>query len=293
MTSMPQAVLRFAPSPNGELHLGHAYSALFTAEMARRLEGSFLLRIEDIDLGRCRPEYEAQIYEDLAWLDLTWEMPVRRQSEHFGDYRAALDTLAGLGVIYPCFATRREIAEAAGGAFDPDGAPLYPGIWRDADAGEVARRIAAGEAHALRLDSARAIKIARGFGRPLEWPSFEFVDGQLRVTALMATPERWGDAVLARKDTPTSYHLSVVVDDALQGVTHVTRGADLLAATDLHVLLQTLLGLPTPLYTHHKLITLDGRKLAKSAGDKSLRALREGGATPAYIRSAIDLRDEP
>ncbi|MDZ4792362.1 MAG: tRNA glutamyl-Q(34) synthetase GluQRS [Hyphomicrobiales bacterium] len=287
MIENSEAVLRFAPSPNGELHLGHAYSALFTADMARRLGGRCLLRIEDIDLIRCRPEYEAQIYDDLAWLGLTSETPVRRQSEHFDDYRAALDQLDALGVIYPCFATRREIAEAARG-YDPDGAPLYPGLWRDAPSAEVERRMAANEPYALRLNSIRARERAGA----LYWRSFKLVDGELKATRLEAQPERWGDAVLARKDTPTSYHLSVVVDDALQGVTHVTRGADLLAATDLHVLLQALLGLPTPFYAHHELITLDGRKLAKSAGDKSLRALREAGVTPADILSFIHSADK-
>ncbi len=289
MIKQSQPVLRFAPSPNGELHLGHAYSALFTHQMARRLGGRFLLRIEDIDRQRCRPEYEAQIFEDLAWLGLTWEMPVRRQSEHFADYRAALDRLYALGVVYPCFATRREIAAAAGGKFDPDGAPLYSGLWRDAPRNEVERRQANGEPYALRLNCARAIEIARGYANPLAWASFEFVDDELRTSQVKAMPERWGDAVLARKDTPASYHLSVVVDDALQGVTHVTRGADLLTATDLHALLQTLLDLPALFYAHHPLITLDGRKLAKSAFDKSLRSLREEGATSADIRAMIVL----
>lgn len=292
MIKNSQPVLRFAPSPNGELHLGHAYSALFTADMARRLGGRFLLRIEDIDPGRCRPEYQAQIYGDLAWLGLTWETPVRRQSEHFADYRAALDKLDVEGLIYPCFATRREIAMAAGDKVDPDGAPLYPGLWRGADKAEVRRRIAEGEPYALRLDMTCALEAAdRTSPQPLMWSAFDFCDGVCAVSPKRAAPERWGDAVLARKDAPTSYHLSVVVDDALQGVTHVTRGADLLAATDLHALLQRLLGLPAPLYAHHELITLGGRKLAKSAGDRSLRSLREAGVTPAGILSIIQSAD--
>ncbi|MDX2263389.1 MAG: tRNA glutamyl-Q(34) synthetase GluQRS [Hyphomicrobiales bacterium] len=284
MTGSARPVLRFAPSPNGELHLGHAYSALFTWETARALGGRFLLRIEDIDRTRCRPEFEAQIYDDLAWLGLTWETPVRRQSEHFADYRAALARLDALGLIYPCFATRKEIAAAAIGA-DPDGAPLYPGLWRGADEADVARRMTAGEPYALRLDMARALD-ATG-AEPIAWRAFEMRGGACEVATVRAAPERWGDAVLARKDTPTSYHLSVVVDDALQGVSHVTRGADLLAATDLHALLQRLLGLPSPLYAHHRLITLEGRKLSKSAGDRSLRSLREAGVTAADVLSFL------
>jgi glutamyl-Q tRNA(Asp) synthetase len=281
---MTQPVLRFAPSPNGELHLGHAFSALFTRRTARALGGRFLLRIEDIDQTRCRPEFEAQIYDDLTWLGLSWETPVRRQSEHFGDYRAALDRLDALGLIYPCFATRKEIAAAATGT-DPDGAPLYPGLWRGVDKSEVERRIAAGEPYALRLDMARALEAAGP--QPLIWRAFDLRGGACEVSEVRAAPERWGDAVLARKDTPTSYHLSVVVDDALQGVTHVTRGADLLAATDLHALLQRLLGLPAPMYAHHRLITLGGRKLAKSAGDQSLRSLRGAGLTHADVLSFL------
>lgn len=263
--------------------------------MAKRLRGRFLLRIEDIDTQRCRPKYEAQIYEDLRWLGPTWEQPVRRQSDHFADYRAALDRLGALGVVYPCFATRKQIAEAASAtstAVDPDGSPHYPGLWRNADPDEVARRIARGDTFAIRLDVDRATELARNrINGDIEWNAFAWVDGACATSRTTAVPQRWGDVVLARKDTPTSYHLSVVADDALQGVTHVTRGADLLAATDLHALLQILLGLPTPLYAHHPLVKLDGRKLAKSAGDKSLRSLREDGVTPAAILSFIQETD--
>jgi len=280
-------VLRFAPSPTGYLHIGHAFSALFTARMAERLEGRFLLRIEDTDATRCRPEFEAAIYEDLAWVGLAWEEPARRQSDHLADYAAALDALRGMGVAFPCFASRKEIAEAAerlgpDWPRDPDGAPLYPGIWRDADPSAAAARIAAGEPYAMRLDNTKAR--ARANVR-LSYVCFDEA-GQTR--EVMAHPERWGDILLASRDRPASYHLAVVVDDALQGITHVTRGADLEAATDIHRLLQALLGLPAPLYCHHRLIFDPfGRKLAKSARDKSLRSLRAEGVTAADIRRQL------
>lgn len=284
-------VFRFAPSPNGELHLGHAFSALFTESMAYRCGGRFLLRIEDIDRDRSRPEYEARIYEDLAWLGITWEEPVRRQSEHFAEYAAALERLEALGVVYPCFASRRDIAAACArrgiALTDPDGAPLYPGLFRNADPAEVAARMAAAEPYALRLDMRKAIALARDkTGRPLTYRTFT-ADG--REVDREAAPERWGDVVLARKETPASYHLAVVTDDALQGVTHVTRGMDLAAATDIHSVLQVLLDLPRPVYRHHRLV-LDaaGRKLSKSAKAQSLRALREEGTTPDAIRRMLE-----
>jgi glutamyl-Q tRNA(Asp) synthetase len=259
--------------------------------MARRLGGRLLLRIEDTDRTRCRPEYEAAIYEDLGWLGIAWEEPVRRQSEHVADYAAAIDRLRALGVVFACFASRKEIADAAARAGpdaprDPDGAPLYPGLWRDADPREVAARIAAGEPHALRLDIGKALAIAlERNGGPLSFGSF---DETGRAARVMARPERWGDVLLASRDRPASYHLAVVADDALQGVTHVTRGADLLAATDIHRLLQILLGLPAPLYCHHRLL-LDpsGRKLSKTHRDKGLRALRAEGVTPRDIRRQL------
>jgi glutamyl-Q tRNA(Asp) synthetase len=284
-------VLRFAPSPNGELHLGHAYSALFTQAMAQRLGGRFLLRIENTDLTRYRPEFEAGILEDLAWLGIAWEEPVRRQSDHLGDYAATLDELRALGLLYPCFASRKEIAEAADRAEpplgrDPDGSPLYPGLYRDADPAEVAQRIAAGESYAVRLDMKKALALAlRRNGGPLSFESFDEDGKRSRVEVY---PARWGDVVLSGKDRPATYHLAVVTDDALQGVTHVTRGMDLYAATDVHRLLQVLLGLPAPLYCHHRLIVDPaGRKLAKSHRDKSLRALRAEGMTAADLKRQL------
>ena len=283
-----QPVFRFAPSPNGALHLGHAYSALVDFDLCRRADGRFLLRIEDIDRARCRPHYEAAIYDDLAWLRLDWETPVRRQSEHMADYEAALDRLTAAGLVYPSFMSRAEIHAAIAGRDwprDPDGTPLYPGRDRDFDADEQAARIAAGAPYALRLRMDRAIAQAG----PLSWretgagPADETGD-------VIADPAAWSDVVIARKDTPTSYHLAVVVDDAAQDVTHVVRGQDLFYATSVHVLLQRLLGLPTPAYHHHRLIRdPTGRKLSKSDRDTALRALREAGATPADIRRVVGL----
>jgi glutamyl-Q tRNA(Asp) synthetase len=281
------SVFRFAPSPNGYLHLGHALSALMNFELARAAGGRLLLRIEDIDTARCRPEYEAAIYEDLAWLGIAWEQPVRRQSEHLDEYAAALKRLADAGLIYPSFETRGEILrlvaerDAMGNwRRDPDGTPLYPGFAKDLPAAERERRMARGP-YALRLDT----DSARFRVGALAWretgPGDEQVD---------AHPEQWGDVVLARKDTPTSYHLSVVVDDALQGITHVVRGRDLFAATSIHRLLQGLLDLPSPVYHHHRLmLDAQGRKLAKSTGATSLRRLREGGAGPSDIRRMVGL----
>jgi glutamyl-Q tRNA(Asp) synthetase len=288
-----RAILRFAPSPTGVLHLGHAYSALFTSAVARRLGGRFLVRIEDIDAHRCRPEFEAAIYDDLAWLGLEWPQPVRRQSDHLSDYTEALAKLRALGVSYPSFASRREIAEAAarlGPALgrDPDGAPLYPGLDRSADPGAMAARAEAGEPHAIRLDMAKALALASQLDAgPMTYGCF---DEHGRTSAIRADPSRWGDVLLASRDRAASYHLAVVTDDARQGVTHVTRGADLLAATDIHRLLQILLGLPAPLYRHHRLI-LDpsGRKLSKSHRDTSLASLRTGGVTAAQIRRDLGL----
>ncbi len=255
MTADP-AVFRFAPSPNGLLHLGHACSALLNADLAHRAGGRLLLRLEDIDLARCTPALEAALLEDLAWLGVPHETPVRRQSEHFDDYRAALDRLAAEGLAYPAFLTRGgirrfceefEAREGRPWPVDPDGAPLYPGLDRALAEPERARRIASGEPFAWRLDMAAAL---RRIEAPLTFR--EAGDGTARDIA--AEPALWGDVVLARRDTPTSYHLSVVVDDALQGVTHVVRGCDLLAATGVHRVLQTLLGLPAPAYRHHALI---------------------------------------
>src|ERR1043166_5549969 len=245
-------VFRFAPSPNGFLHLGHALSALVNFDMARAAGGRLLLRIEDIDATRCRPEYEAAIYEDLAWLGVAWETPVRRQSEHLDEYRTALARLGAL--VYPSFESRAEIAQAVaarGEAWprDPDGAPLYPGEARALPVAERERRIAAGEPYALRLDMAAAIARAG----PLTFTETgSGPDGESG--PVVAAPSAWGDVVLARKDAPTSYHLSVVIDDALQGVSHVVRGQDLFRSTSVHRLLQALLGLPVPTYHHHALM---------------------------------------
>jgi len=272
-----QTVTRFAPSPTGYLHLGHAYAARFAFREARRRGGRFLLRIEDIDRSRWRAGFEDAIFEDLAWLGLEWETPVRRQSEHMDDYARALDRLADQGLLYPCFCTRADIRaeiERAGAApHGADGA-VYPGICRNLPADEAARRKAAGEAFALRLDVARALRRA---GR-LSW-----VDEARGETA--ARPEIHGDVVLARKDVPASYHLAVVVDDALQGVTLVTRGEDLIPATDIHRLLQALLDLPVPGYHHHALLSGEsGNRLAKRDRALTLRALREAGHGPADVR---------
>lgn len=289
---MSPPVFRFAPSPNGYLHLGHALSALLNADMARAAGGRLLLRIEDIDATRCRPEYEAAIYEDLAWLGLEWEEPVRRQSEQLDDYRDALGRLEQMGLAYPSFESRTEIARLVSererlGAWprDPDGAPLYPGTARGLTPAERAARLASGAPYALRLDMEAALTRAG----PLAWA--ETGAGPAGETGIVAAaPQAWGDVVLARKETPTSYHLSVVMDDALQGITHVVRGQDLFWATSVHRLLQTLLGLPAPTYHHHRLILdSEGRKLAKSTRATALRELRAQGATPPDIRRMIGL----
>jgi glutamyl-Q tRNA(Asp) synthetase len=286
-------VFRFAPSPNGELHLGHALSALIGFRQAQASGGRFLVRIEDIDAGRSRAEYVAGILADLAWLGLAWEQPVTFQSIRLAAYRDATARLKAMGVLYPCWATRREIDAAAAGApraHDPDGAPIYPGLWKARRRADVAAMHSGGAPYALRLDMERASALVRERlgGAPLAFT--ETGCGGGTGTAVTARPERWGDAVIVRKDAPASYHLAVVVDDAWQAVTHVTRGRDLYAATDLHRLLQVLLGLPAPVYHHHRLIVDEtGRKLAKSARDTSLRALREAGATPADIRRLVGL----
>jgi glutamyl-Q tRNA(Asp) synthetase len=278
--------LRFAPSPNGFLHLGHACSALLNHDLARARGGRFLLRIEDIDATRCRPEYEAAIYEDLAWLGLAWEEPVRRQSEHFAAYRAAIARLERQGLVYASAEIARLVrAREADGPWprDPDGAPLYPGSARSLPADERARRIAADEPYALRLDMAAAVARVG----PLTWREQDADGG---IATIAADPVAWGDVVLARKETPTSYHVSVVVDDAAQGVTDVVRGRDLQAATAVHRLLQALLGLPQPVYGHHPLILdADGQKLSKSTQATGLRELRARGATPADIRRMVGL----
>jgi glutamyl-Q tRNA(Asp) synthetase len=283
-------VYRFAPSPNGYLHLGHALSALLNADLARGTGGWCLLRIEDIDPERSKPAFEAAIYEDLRWLGVDWPRPARRQSEHILDYAAALNRLRSRGLLYPCFCTRGEIradAAARGPDWprDPDGAPLYTGLCRQIAPHEVSRRLGRGDPHAWRLDMAKACAEAG----VLTWQDMA-ANGE--VSTVEAAPERWGDVVVARRDVPSSYHLSVVVDDADQKITHVVRGRDLYEATSVHRLLQALLGLPAPFYHHHRLILDDeGRKLSKSIGSTSLRQLRENGATPADIRRLLGLAE--
>jgi glutamyl-Q tRNA(Asp) synthetase len=271
-------VFRFAPSPNGYLHLGHALSALLNADMAAAVAGRLLLRIEDIDETRCRPEYEAAVYEDLAWLGIEWQQPVRRQSEHYENYRAALARLDSLGLIYPSFESRAEIARTAAGT-DPDGAPLYSGAAKGLSRAERERRIASEEPYALRLDmEAAAARVGA-----LSWD--ETGEGEV-----VAAPELWGDVILARKETSTSYHLSVVVDDAAQGVTHVVRGRDLFQSTSVHRLLQALLGLSAPRYRHHRLILdTEGNKLSKSTSATGLRELRARGVPLAEIHRLVGL----
>ena len=287
---MAGPVFRFAPSPNGPLHLGHALSALTGFDMARQAGGRFLVRIEDIDVTRCREEYVAGIFEDLAWLGIAWEEPVLRQSQHFANYAQAAQWLEAEGLLYPCFASRSDIeAASVPGALDPDGAAIYPGLHKGLTRGEIDRRMHDGERFALRIDMPRALAKARERlgGAPL---TFTELDDRGVAQVIEAKPERWGDAVILRKDVPASYHLAAVVDDARQGVTHVTRGRDLYAATDLHRLLQVLLGLPEPRYHHHRLLTdADGRKLAKSARDTGLGELRASGATAAGVRRMLGL----
>jgi glutamyl-Q tRNA(Asp) synthetase len=274
-------VTRFAPSPTGLLHAGHARSALFAWRRAREAGGRFLLRIENIDVTRCKPEYEAAILEDLAWLGLDWDGEPRRQSEHFAQYARTLDALRSRGLLYPCFCTReaiaREIASADAAPHGPEG-PAYPGTCAAIPASLAAARIAHGEPHAWRLHMDDAIAITGSLTYEEE-----------RRGTIHCDPAGFGDVVLSRKETPASYHLCVTHDDALQGVSLVTRGQDLRAATDIHRLLQALMGWPTPRYAHHPLM-LDnaGRRLSKRDGSLSLRALRQDGRTPAEIREMVD-----
>lgn len=264
---MIEPVFRFAPSPNGYLHLGHAYSALLNARLAHEVGGRFLVRIEDIDTTRCTRELAVRALEDLSWLGLSWEEPVRYQSEHLPDYHAAADQLAGLGLLYPCFCSRREVAmRCKTRVRDPDGQPLYDGSCRQLDSCTRRRRIDDGIPHALRLDMTSACELAGG----------------------NTDAGRWGDVVLVRRDIGTSYHIAVVTDDAIQGITHVVRGKDLEQATSIHRLLQRLLGLHSPAYFHHELVSDDaGHKLAKSAGSRSLRSLRAESVTSEQVRSAL------
>jgi len=282
----PNPILRFAPSPNGRLHLGHAFSALFTARAAAALGGTMRLRVEDIDPARSKPEFDAAIIDDLHWLGLTWPAPVLHQSARFSAYAAAADRLREMGLLYLCFCTRSEVAARATGR-DPDGAPLYPGTCRSLTPGDIEARLARGERPQWRLDMAAALTAA-GPLAIAEAPAAGIDARWDQLASRPAAPGRWGDVVLVRKDTPTSYHLSVVVDDAFEKVTHVTRGLDLRPATDLHALLQCLLGLPSPQYCHHALILDAARqKLAKSRGSTSLHDLREAGWTATDIRKTL------
>ena len=294
---MTTPIFRFAPSPNGHLHLGHALSALLNARAAVALKGRFLIRIEDIDQTRCTPQLEEEMFDDLAWLGVPLNAPVLHQSEAFPRYRNALERLQDLGVIYPAYLTRAEIKrfvddyESTGKVWprDPDGAPRYPGDRAVLSKAEQKARANSDAPFALRLDMAAALKRV---GKDLVWNEFGS-EGQALFDAprtVEVDASAWGDVVLARKDTPTSYHLSVVVDDAYQGITDVLRGQDLYASTSVHRVLQALLELPMPRYRHHRLILgEDGRKLSKSNQDTSLRALREAGLSHANIRKRIGL----
>lgn len=267
---------RFAPSPTGLLHLGHAASACFAADRAKG--GRFLLRIEDIDKGRCRDEFVTAIFEDLHWLGLAWEPEVRRQSLHFADYQTALDQLAALDLLYPCFCTRADIAAIGAAPHGPDG-PIYPGTCRGIEAAERQERRQRGDPFALRLKTDEAARMAG----PLTW--HDHAEGRQT-----AQPHLFGDVVLARKDTPTSYHLAVTLDDAKQGVTLVTRGSDLFASSHLHRLLQALLSLPVPEWHHHPLLTdPSGKRLAKRDNAPSIRSLREQGIAPEEVRRRVIL----
>lgn len=280
--SSSRPVLRFAPSPNGRLHLGHAYSALVTWQAASLLGGTALLRIEDIDAERSKPEFVAAIFDDLHWLGLDWPEPVMQQSERMEVYAQAGNQLRDQRLLYPCFCSRSEIAAAADGT-DPDGAPLYPGTCRHLDRSEQIERLERGDPVQFRLDTEQAMNRVGMLTFTLVGP---LVTDRPQIRH--ARPERWGDVVLQRKGTPSSYHLSVVVDDAAQGVTHVTRGRDMDAATDIHVLLQMLLGLPSPIYHFHRLILDDeGKKLAKSKGSQSLADLRAQGWTQDDVKRAL------
>ncbi|MEG9860991.1 MAG: tRNA glutamyl-Q(34) synthetase GluQRS [Parvularculales bacterium] len=285
---MSSAVLRFAPSPNGYLHLGHVWSACLAFDEAKRLGGRFLLRIEDIDQGRSKTVFEEAIYEDLRWLGLRWEEPVWRQSEHFDDYERALRQLRDMDVVYPCWATRGEIRSAiestAGGLRrwpkDADGQPFYPGLYRDISPAQRNGLMWEGGQFAWRLNMQKALARLEEKAE-----SLMFVEGRERRRCISVQAETIGDVVIARKDFPTSYHLSVTLDDAVQGVSLITRGHDLLPATGVHRILQELLGLPQPDYYHHELVRDDrGRRLSKKAGDVGIRMLRERGETPESVR---------
>jgi glutamyl-Q tRNA(Asp) synthetase len=284
---MSAFVTRFAPSPTGRLHLGHAFAALRAYDAAHAAGGRFLLRIEDIDQTRARPDFEAGIYEDLAWLGVSWETPVLRQSERMPAYHAALETLAARGLIYRCFKTRQEVMDEIGRA--PHGPEVYGGVYRGEAlaADEEAHRLAHGEPFAWRLSLARARDALAGFDHLAFFEEGWGPDGEHGW--IEADPALAGDVILARKDVGVAYHLAVVVDDADQGVTHVIRGQDLFAAAHIQRLLQALLGLPTPTYRHHRLLLgPDGKRLAKRTGGETLRDLRAAGVTPQEVRARME-----
>ncbi|HSO47859.1 MAG TPA: tRNA glutamyl-Q(34) synthetase GluQRS [Rhizobiaceae bacterium] len=283
-------IFRFAPSPNGRLHLGHALSALLNLKMAREAGGVMLLRIEDIDRVRCTPKLEAMMLADLEWIGFEWDEPPRRQSMHFAQYKAALDELQSRALVYPAFLSRAQIKALAAAdphwPADPDGAPHYPGDERSLSIAKQAALMAGGADFALRIDMGKAIAAA---GKPLSWNETGAGPGG-ETGMVAANPQDWGDAILGRKDVPASYHLACVLDDALQGVTHVVRGADLFHATSIHRLLQELLALPAPVYHHHRLILgPDGTKLSKSRSDTAIAHLRDAGVTPEEVRRMIGL----
>ncbi|WP_183897611.1 tRNA glutamyl-Q(34) synthetase GluQRS [Rhizobium skierniewicense] len=291
LLSRQKPVFRFAPSPNGRLHLGHALSAILNHDMAHANGGRFLLRIEDIDRTRCTPELEQSIYEDLTWLGLTWETPVRRQSEHFDGYREALEKLVEMELVYPSFMSRSDVKayvksrEANGELWprDPDAAPLYPPLDKRRSREDIAALLSSGTRHAWRLDMDKAMARLR---HPLSW--IETRRGSN--TVIVADPAAWGDVILSRSDAASSYHLSVVVDDALQDISHVVRGMDLFHATSVHRVLQELLTLPAPEYHHHRLILDDQRrKLSKSIGSPSLNAMRDDGILPSDVRGLLGI----
>lgn len=279
-----EVVTRFAPSPTGYLHLGHAYAAIFAETQARQADGRFILRIEDIDEIRCKAEFEEAIFEDLQWLGLHWENPVRRQSEHLARYAEAIEKLKKLGLVYPCFCTRREIKaeiERAGGAPHGLEGPIYPGTCQHLSDKERNDRVNDGEVHALRLNMARAIEITE----VLSWQDRKLGKQPVKL-------DKFGDIILARKDIPTSYHLSVTIDDALQGITLITRGEDLADATGIHRLLQSVFGYDVPAYLHHPILTdSEGKRFAKRDQSVTIRSLRTSGKTPDDIRSMIGLED--
>jgi glutamyl-Q tRNA(Asp) synthetase len=275
-------ITRFAPSPTGLLHLGHAYSAMLVYNSVLNSSGIFHLRIEDIDPGRCRIEYEKAIKEDLHWLGISWQQQVRRQSEHMADYANALENLQKKNLLYPCFCTRKDIKKLPASKPGPDG-PIYPGICRDLNPAKRREFIESGKPFAMRLDMQKATELVG----QLTWSDSEAGE-------IVATPEIFGDVVLARKETPTSYHLAVTVDDHIQRVNLVIRGQDLFQATHIHRLLQELLGLDVPDYQHHRLLLdSNGKKFAKREQSLSLEELRLGGATPEQVWLKVGLCPTP